>query len=178
MLEWHRREEKSTWWEYFRLYELSDAELLEDKTALGGLTYFGVVRQEKKSLIHRYHFPAQDHTIDRARTVHDPRTKKSVGEIVAIDEVNRTIDIKRGASSSVPHPAALVPRDIVDSDVLSDSLLRLGSWVAEKGIDSEGSFRAERDLLLRRLPRSLTGSIESVIGDDRQLTEVGKCARP
>lgn len=36
MLEWHRREEKSTWWEYFRLCELSDDELQEDKTALGG----------------------------------------------------------------------------------------------------------------------------------------------
>jgi predicted RecB family nuclease len=52
MLEWHRREEKSAWWEYFRLCELSDAELLEDKTALGGLSYLGVVGQEKRSVIH------------------------------------------------------------------------------------------------------------------------------
>jgi len=27
MLEWHRREEKSAWWEYFRLCQLSDDEL-------------------------------------------------------------------------------------------------------------------------------------------------------
>ena len=57
MMEWHRREEKSSWWEYFRLLDLSDQELLEDKSALGGLTYEGVVGQEKKSLIHRYKFP-------------------------------------------------------------------------------------------------------------------------
>jgi uncharacterized protein len=174
MLEWHRREEKSAWWEYFRLCELSDAELLEDKTALGSLSYLEVVGQEKRSLIHRYSFPAQDHAIDRAREVHDPRTKKSAGEIVAIDEVNRTIDIKRGACSLVPHPAALIPNDVVSSDVLRDSLLRLGSWEAENGIDAEGPFRAERDLLLRRHPRSLARAVEIVIDDNGQLTEDAK----
>jgi predicted RecB family nuclease len=174
MLEWHRREEKSVWWEYFRLCELSDAELLEDKTALGGLTYEGEVGQEKRSVIHRYSFPPQDHAIDRANAVHDPITQKSAGEIVAIDEVNRTIDIKRGAYSIVPHPTALVPNDVVSSDVLRDSLLRLGSWVAENGIDGEGPFGAERDLLLRRHPRSLVRTVEIVIDDNGKLTEAAK----
>jgi hypothetical protein len=36
MLEWHRREEKSAWWEYFRLCELSDDELQEDRKCAGG----------------------------------------------------------------------------------------------------------------------------------------------
>jgi predicted RecB family nuclease len=174
MLEWHRREEKSAWWEYFRLCDLSDAELLEDRTALGGLSYVGLVGQEKRSVIHRYSFPPQDHAIDRARDVHDPRTKKSAGEIVAIDEVGRTIDIKRGACSIAPHPTALVPDNVVTSDVLRDSLLRLGSWVAENGIDGEGPFRAERDLLQRRHPRPLARAVEIIIDDDGQLTEAAK----
>ena len=174
MLEWHRREEKSSWWEYFRLCELSEAELQEDKTALGGLTYLGVVGQEKRSFVHRYHFPPQDHTIDRAHAVHDPRTMKSAGEVVAIDESNLTIDIKRSISSAVPHPEALIPHDVVNSEVLRESLLRLGSSVVENGIDGEGPFRAARDLMLRRHPRSLTESMESVIGDDRQLTEAAR----
>jgi len=174
MLEWHRREEKSAWWEYFRLCDLSDSELQEDKTALGGLSHLGIVGQEKRSVIHRYHFPPQDHAIDRAREVHDPRTKKSAGEIVAIDEVNRTIDIKRDAYSIVPHPTALVPNDVVSSDVLRESLLRLGSWVAENGIEGEGPFQAERDLLLRRHPRSLTHPVEIVIDDNGQLTDDAK----
>src|SRR4029077_16528061 len=174
MLEWYRREEKSAWWEYFRLCELSDSELLEDKTALGGLSYLALVDQEKKSLIHRYSFPPQDHAIDRAHAVHDPRTKKSAGEIVAIDEAGRTIDIKRGAYSIVPHPTALVPNDVVSSDVLRESLLRLASWVAENGINGEGPFRAERDMLLRRHPRSLTRPVEIVIDNNGQLTDDAK----
>jgi hypothetical protein len=174
MLEWHRREEKSTWWEYYRLCELSDAELQEDKTALGGLTYIGVVGKEKRSLIHRYRFPPQDHAIGRAHDVYDPATRKSAGTVMSIDEQSLTIDIKRGASSLVPHPTALVPRDIVDSRVLSESLLRLGTWVANSGIDGPGPFRAERDLLLRRTPRSLTSTVASVIDGNRQLGAAAK----
>jgi predicted RecB family nuclease len=131
MLEYHRREDKSAWWEYFRLCELSDDELLEDKAALGGLIYEGPVDQVKRSVIHRYHFPAQDHTIDRAHAVHDPKTRKGAGTVVGIDESNGTIDIKRAISSPVPHPAALIPQEIVDSEPMRNSLLRLGSWVAD-----------------------------------------------
>lgn len=61
MLSWHRREDKSTWWEYFRLCELSDEELKQDKNALGGLVYEGQAGTRKRSIIHRYAFPIQDH---------------------------------------------------------------------------------------------------------------------
>ncbi len=174
MMEWHRREEKSSWWEYFRLLDLSDLELLEDKSALGGLTYVGVVGQEKRSLIHRYKFPSQDHALDRAHDIRDPRTEKDPGEIVQIDEVNLTIDLKRGAKSAVPHPEALIPFDIIGSDAQRDSLLRLGSWVTENGIDADGPYRAGRNLLLRRPPSFLTASLESVTDDQGQLTSAAK----
>jgi hypothetical protein len=95
MLEWHRREEKSGWWEYFRLCELSDTEIEEDKSALGGLSYVGEVGRVKRSAIQRYRFPPQDYAVDRAYEVHDPKTQKSAGDFVAIDELNLTIDLKR-----------------------------------------------------------------------------------
>jgi predicted RecB family nuclease len=153
LLLWHRREDKSTWWEYHRLRELSDDELQQDKTALGGLQYVGPVCTVKKSIIHRYRFPLQEHAIDRANSLHDPRTQKSPGDFVAIDAHNRTIDLKRGASSTVPHPTALIPYDIIDTRIQRDSLLRLGSWVARNGIEGPGEFRCSRDLLLRLPPR-------------------------
>ncbi len=153
LLEWHRREEKSAWWEYFRRCELTDEELQRDKSSLGGLVYLGPVERVKKSIVHRYQFPLQDHAIDRARSVHDPRTQKGVGEIVAIDKRLLTIDIKRGVSSTAPHPTALIPDENVGSKVQRESLLQLGAWVAEKGIDGPGEFQAARDLLLRKAPR-------------------------
>ena len=110
----------------YAMCEFSDDELIEDKNALGGLVYIGEVGKVKKSIVYRYRFPLQDHAIDRALDVRDPQTQKGVGEVVGIDDRNLTIDIKRGALSSVPHPTALVPYDIINPRVLSDSLLRLG----------------------------------------------------
>jgi uncharacterized protein len=174
LLGWHRREEKSSWWEYFRLCELSDDELQEDKSALGGLSYVGEVGRIKQSIIHRYHFPPQEHAIDRALEIHDPRTGKGAGTFVSIDERNRTIDIKRGVRSPVPHPTALIPYDIVDSKVLRESLYRLSTWVADHGLTGEVQFQAARDLLLRARPRVLGTSLATMIGENDQLTEAGR----
>jgi predicted RecB family nuclease len=174
MLEWHRREEKSAWWEYFQLCALSDDELEEDKSALGGLEFVGEVGRIKRSIVHRYSYPPQDYSIDRALEVRDPRTGKSAGERVAFDERNRTIDLKRGASSSAPRPTALVPFDIVDSTVLSDSLLRMATWVADNSITASGKFRSARGLLLRQRPNVPLDGVGRLIGDDQQLTQDAK----
>jgi hypothetical protein len=61
-----------------------------------------------------------------ARTRYTIRVrKKRAGEVVKIDERNRTIDLKRGVDSQVPHPEALIPSNLVDSTAMIDSLLRL-----------------------------------------------------
>ena len=176
MLEWHRREEKSSWWEYYRLCDLSDDELIEDRSAMGGLAYDGEAGREKKSIVHRYRFPLQDHSIDRALEVRDPRTKKRPGVVVNIDERNRYVYLKRGASSLVPHPTALVPYDIVDSKVLRESLLRLGSWVADHGIDGPGPFQVARELLLQRPPRLGGTPLSLLAAGDQAILDVAKRA--
>src|SRR6266478_1946806 len=43
LLEWHRREDKSAWWKYFRRCDLTDEELQGDKSSMGGLVYLGPV---------------------------------------------------------------------------------------------------------------------------------------
>jgi uncharacterized protein len=163
LLEWHRREDKSMWWEYYRLCTLSDEELIEDKNALGGLVYVGVVEETNKSLIHRYRFPPQDHTIDRALEVHDPNTETSAGLLIAIDDLNGTIDLKRGKKSDKPHPTGLITNDYVTSKEQVGSLIRIAKWVAEKGIhDATNTFQTARDVLLRREPRLRGGDVETL----------------
>jgi predicted RecB family nuclease len=174
LLEYHRREDKSAWWEYYRLCDLSEEELLEDNKALGGLVYVGQVEQVKRSLVHRYRFPPQDHTIDRANAVHDPKTKKAVGEVVAINDRDATIDIKRGIASTVPHPTALIPLDVVDAAPQRESLLRLGYWVADHGIGGPGPFQAARDLLLRQAPKAPLGDAEHPVNEQEQLTDAAR----
>jgi len=154
LLSWHRREEKSTWWRYYYLMtELTDEERIEEKEPLGGLEFLDVVGETARSRIYRYRFPHQEHDLDVGDTVHDPETKKSAGTVFAIDEIEHVIDLIRGKASKAPHPTSVVPLDLINTTVLRESLLRLGEWVAERGVQSGGAFQAGRDLLLRSQPR-------------------------
>src|SRR6185369_15171642 len=97
---------------------LTDAELEEDRSAMGGLVLVAEIGSTKRSLTFRYYYPPQEHGIRLDTKVRDPRTRKSAGQIEAIDELNRTIDLRRSRSSAAQHPSALVPFDIVPSTVL------------------------------------------------------------
>lgn len=184
MLEYHRREDKSAWWEYFRQCDLTEDELVEDKNAVGGLRYVGVVGQVKKSIVHRYSFPAQEHSIDRALQVHDPKTRASAGTVVDIEDLNRTIDIKRGMTSQVPHPGALVPQNVLGADAQRDSLMRLGLWIAENGVSGSGPFQAARGLLLRQPPLISLANLDNMFDQTGEMTESARreidslCAQP
>ena len=39
LLEWHRREDKAAWWEYFRLRDLPLEDYETERSALAGLTF-------------------------------------------------------------------------------------------------------------------------------------------
>src|SRR4029077_8982763 len=89
MMEFHHREEKVPWWEYFRLCALSDDELLAEPAAISGLEF---VQQlpggTPKCPIDRYRFPLQDVQVRREDELDTPDGK--FGEVVAIDTAQRT----------------------------------------------------------------------------------------
>jgi uncharacterized protein len=153
LLGWHRREKKSMWWEYFRLLERTSEELTEERGALGGLEYDGVVDTIKRSHVHRYRFPPQEYTIGEGSKVTDPATGKPAGVIEGVDVDNRTIDLKRAITSPVPHPQSLVPLDNISDALHRERLLGIAELVVANGIDGPGELRAARDLLLPFPPR-------------------------
>ena len=74
LLDWHRRENKASWWRFYDLMTKSDDELYEEKEPIAHLEYVGIVGETKRSLIHRYRFPAgQEHSIDPGIELHDPQ---------------------------------------------------------------------------------------------------------
>ncbi len=165
LLEFHRREEKSMWWEFFDRCGFSAEEHVADRATLGALSYVGEAGQVKRSVVHRYRFPEQTHEIEVGDSPKNPDTAESderkrgfCGTVVALDEAERTIDLKRGRTSPVPHPSALVPLDAVKSQVLRDSLLRLGRDIASDGFAAESACRAACDLLRRVPPRLETAA--------------------
>jgi predicted RecB family nuclease len=156
LLDWHRREDKSVWWEYFRLCDLSDDDRRQERSPLSGLTYEGIVGSEKRSQIHRYRFPPQDHAVDRALEVHDPQTKKRAGDVVRLDDAEGIVELRRGVQSPAPHPTSLVPMDLVRTPEQRESLLRLGGEVSSNGPRLPGQYRAASSLLRRESVRDTT----------------------
>lgn len=170
LLSWHRREDKSFFWLYYHLRdELTDEERILASEPIGGLTYKGIVGEVARSWIHRYEFPAQDHDIRVGGGVRDPATNGNPGEVVALDNAARTVDLKRAKTSTVPHPTSLIPYEYFDPKEHVGSLVRLAEWVLEHGIAAETpERRAARDLLLRHPPRLThdAGGWDALPGED------------
>jgi predicted RecB family nuclease len=157
LLDWHRRESKADWWEYFRLKNLTDDELLDERSAISGLERVGTIEVLRKIPTDRYRFEKQETDV-RAGDVVCERGEK-IGEVVAIDIAARTVDIKKMKKTAEVHPTSVfVDARGPNNDVLADALFRLGTWVNTNGVDSAGLYRAARDLLLRHPPRLLDGN--------------------
>jgi uncharacterized protein len=157
LLDWHRREEKAPWWEYYRLRELSDEERLDDMAALSGLEFVERVGGSPRGPVDRYRFLPQDSKIREGDKLHTPLPdSRWFGDVVAVDFANRTVDVKKGGRNAELHPTSVFAHDTVSTKQQAESLMRLGEWVAEHGGDAPGGYRAARDLLLGRPPR-LTG---------------------
>lgn len=149
LLDWHWRESKAAWWEFFRTLELAPDDYLGDRAALGGLEYAGEVGAVKQSLLHRYRFPPQDHALRRTPTPVDPLTGKPAGTVVELAEDH--IDLARRKGSSVPHPVALIPGKPIDADAQEESLASLGERLAAD-TSGAGLERAVFRLLQRATP--------------------------
>jgi predicted RecB family nuclease len=154
--DWHRREDKATYWEGYRLADLNDADLLEDRAGLAGLKFLKRLLVERKIPVDRYTFEKQE---TEARVEKDLYFNgEKFGSVLAIDPVGRTIDIKKTRKTVELHPDAVYvwerPFNVKEH---ADALFRIGDWVAANGIDSAGRYRAGRDLLLRKRPRLARG---------------------
>ncbi len=154
ILDWHRREEKSVWWEKFYLLSLTEEDLLDERAGLSGLAFIEELPMSGKVRIptHRYSFLQQDTDIRIEKKLHCIGGG-DLGTVVEISTEARTIDIKKTARSAELHPSAIFTHDRYDAKEQAACLLRIGEYVANHGINGDGQFLAARDLLLRNLPR-------------------------
>ncbi|KRB30871.1 nuclease [Mesorhizobium sp. Root172] len=152
ILDWHRREAKATWWEFFRLRDLSAEELMDERSGLSGLTFLGEVPGAGKLPTHRYSFIPQETDIRVEDDLHNVGGDK-IGTAVAVSQQNRTVDIKKAGKSVAVHPQAIYGSKNFGSDEQANSLVRIGEYVADHGLAGKGPYCAARDLLLRLAPR-------------------------
>jgi len=156
LLDWHRREARPEWWEYFRRQELTDEHLVDDPAAVGQLGPARRVRTDPTAAVWRMDFPPQDTKLRVGESRYlDPRTERPQGTVVAIDAERGWLDLRRTSGQPEPSCTSLVPAGPLDDAVLRDALRRLAEWTRDHGIDSPlPAHRSARDLLLRRPPRA------------------------
>ncbi|RIV31530.1 TM0106 family RecB-like putative nuclease [Flagellimonas lutimaris] len=161
MLDWYRREKKSFWWEFFRLKELPEDELLEERKAISFLQYTGEREPIKKSVLDTYTFPPQECDLRPGNSLEDQENNKP-GSIHEIDSDAGVLRIKKGPSKiDLPHPFSVISLESVNSRTKEEAIIDLAEWVVENGIDSvDEKYRAARQMLMN-VPPSLNEELEN-----------------
>ena len=152
MLDWYRREQKSFWWEYFRIMELEPDELLDEKTALTYLQYTGESIPEKKSVIDTYLFPGQECELRPGDQLKN-ENGGNAGEIIEIDELQGIIKLKKGPSIKETHPNTIIKFEQFSTKDKEESLIHFAQWILANGFENNlNDYKVTRDLLLNNLP--------------------------
>jgi predicted RecB family nuclease len=157
LLSWHRREDKRAWQEGYRLAEMEEEDLVDERVGLTKLRLVGRVEVGKQVPTDRYAFEPQRTNVRVGKDLYFADVDRKIGEVAAIDSEQGILDIKKTKKTADVHPPAVFMWDRpLNTDTQAGSLYRTGAWVAANGIDAPGRYRAGRDLLLRKTP-SLVG---------------------
>lgn len=165
LIDWHRREERVAWWDYFRVRELVGEEALDETCLVTGLEFVSrlgpvisdTTGKPTRSVIDRYAYPPQAIEIgpgDRLTLLDDA----AYGEVKTHDRTSRTIDIAKGPTAqNLPEPDTLYATDVVRTDVLQQSVMALA--------EEPDAITCGMDLLHRRPPRLRSGTLAPADGE-------------
>jgi uncharacterized protein len=161
LVDWHRREINAEWWEYFRLRDLPEEDLFDERKAVAGLTHvervgpvIGKNGRPTGSMVDRYAYPPQDIEIEGGDKL-KLQVDAPFGEVLAHDRASRTLDVKKGKAAIDIHPTAAFAFDAFPTDVQQEAVIRL----AESGLpDSCG-----QQLLYGKPPRLQAGTFAPLV---------------
>ena len=159
LLDWHSRDAKPEWWNFYRLNKLGLDDLVESSEGIGGLAFEADLEEAGiGARVRRYRFTPQDHRIRVGRSAVEPDGVNGLdsGKVMAVDDIEGSIDLYRTASKLDHHPVALIPGKPIQVDVLRDALRRIADDVLARGFEpADGGLglRAARDLVTRTTPR-------------------------
>ncbi|HKW15020.1 MAG TPA: TM0106 family RecB-like putative nuclease, partial [Candidatus Krumholzibacteria bacterium] len=151
MLDFHRREDKVVWWEFFALRDMEEDGWIEAEQVICGLTFQKRLAMPKTSPLDRYTYPEQPCQVDVDDIVEDAEGK--FGTVEAIDREARIIDIKKLGARAGDHPSRIFAYSRVPNGTLRDALERVATEIADNGIQSGGVLSAACSLLMREKPR-------------------------
>lgn len=160
-LDWHRRENKVKWWEFFHLADADEDDLYLERTAIAGMIYAGRLPKtnlKEKAPTDQYEFLPQECSIREGDALYT-QDGNDFGEVISIDSLAGTVVVKKRMKVDALHPTCVFTHADFPTKEQSESILRLAESILKNGIDHLGEFRAARDLLLRNPPRLTEGTL-------------------
>ncbi len=151
----YRREDKVDGWEYFRLEEMNEQELLEDKSGLAGLTLHQRIAPQGKGKVFTdiYRYPSQEADFRIGNSIFAMGEKEKVGTVSDFNPLGRTITITKVAAANDRHPHAIFQQSSVPNKPLEVSTLKVCEEIIENSL-SGNRYKAIKDILQRRPPDS------------------------
>lgn len=168
LLDFHRREMKPVFWEFYSRLEKTTVELIDDDGALGGLELVEEIPPKRKGgcPLLRYGFPKQDTKLRVGDAVYDTDSGRRFGTIEELDLDGGIVTVKRMGKRETMSSLSLIPLDMVDDSLLRGALRRFAERVIEEGSldnDTPSRYSALVDILFRRKPRRGEGDASSVV---------------
>jgi len=155
LVDYHAREAKPAYWEYYDRVENVDRLVEFDHEALGGLVLDRNAAPYKpaggRNYVYRYRFPDQTHAFAVNDKPHCPDARIGAGEIVAIDERDHVLEIKLNAAIVPERLRALIPGKPLQTNFQRAALARIAQAELDATLDQ---LPATRSLLLALRPRT------------------------
>jgi predicted RecB family nuclease len=193
LLDYHRREAKPGWWQWFERLESTPTDLREfDSEAMGGLELRGKpepLPKPSRSFRQPFSFPAQEHKIQSGSYADpdtcgiDPETgesdhkPKSI-EVLSVNDQAGELVLKLSKARLEQPPKSLVPGNPYNTNEQRAALREVATEVLTAGFDDVTRFRAAREILGRKLPRtSAVAPGEPLQGEDGEIEGILEVAR-
>ena len=163
LLDWHRREDKAEWWEYFRLLDLTDEQLLDEGRAVAGLTFVEEVGKIAKSFQQRYAYPQQEMELRKGDSL-KLKDKSGWGEVISVDRAARTIDVKVGPKRRDDRPTSAFAHKVINPKIMEEALDKIGSDLIDGHADPVARALLERQPPTTRVATELRDTVLAIQG--------------
>ena len=141
LLEYHRREARREWWDFFRRLEEPMEKLIDEVECIGGLFVDPAIpeRPEKQSRLITLRYPEQETKMGEGKVVRADTGEKL--EILRLDDSERLVELKVGKSREpIDRVIALIPEGPWGDKGQRDAIMRYAESIVADKPDTYGAL--------------------------------------
>ncbi len=121
-LDWHWREARVAFWEKYRLEEMTDEQLMDEREAIAELKWERQIAPEgrRKIRVSAYTFPPQEMNLEEG----DPLYSRGepLGSVAFIDVAQRLVHVRQREDARDARPRSVYSHQVVRTEQQADSL--------------------------------------------------------